>query len=461
MRKVITLLLVLVLLVGGFFVVRYFQEQQQASSLSQLQTEIAAQGNLTASVGATGSVRANQTALLTWKTNGLVEEVLVESGESIEAGASLVSLNSSSLPQSIIMAQADLITAQKTLDNLLNTQITSARAAQAVIQAEKAVIEAERALALFDARRYIDEFERAERNIETMRDRLTQAETNFELYKDLDEDNANYRLYKSRLEDAQYNYNEAVRTVSLLELDQEIALSTLNFAQAQLADAQREYERLKNGPDPDEIAALEARIAAAEATLELARMTAPFAGTVTMVEVKPGAQAVTGQLAFRIDDLNSLLVDTRVSEVDINRISLGQQATLSFDAIPGRDYQGFVRQVSKVGNAVQGIVEFIVTIELTNSDEFVKPGMTAGVNIVVKQIENVLLVPNRAVRIHEGQRVVYVLREATMDRVAVTLGSSSDMVSEVVSGELRVGDEIILNPPTSFLNSGPGFMGRR
>jgi HlyD family secretion protein len=461
MRKVITLLLVLVLLVGGFFAVRYYQEQQRAGSLSQLQTEIATQGNLTASVGATGSVRANQTALLTWKTTGLVDNVLVEAGEYIEAGTPLVDLNQSSLPQSIIMAQADLITAQKTLNNLLNTQITSAQAAQAVVTAEKAVIEAERAIARFDERRYKDEFERAESNIETMLDRLSQAETNFEPYKDLNEDNANYRLYKNRLEDAQYNYNEAIRTVSLLKIEQEIAHSTLDFARAQLADAQREYERLKNGPDPDEIAALEARIAAAEATLDLARMTAPIAGTVTMIEVKPGAQAITGNLAFRIDDLNSLLVDARVSEVDINRINLGQQAHLTFDAIPGRDYQGIVRQVSKVGNAVQGIVEFIVTIELTNPDEFVRPGMTAGVNIVVKQIENVLLVPNRAVRIHEGQRVVYVLRDASMDRVAVTLGSSSDMVSEVVSGELRVGDEIVLNPPTSFLNSGSGFMGRR
>jgi len=165
--------------------------------------------------------------------------------------------------------------------------------------------------------------------------------------------------------------------------------------------------------------------------------------------VAPGVQA------FRLDDLTHLLVDVQVSEVDINRIQIGQPVTLIFDAILDREYNGVVIEVALVGSLTQGVVDFTVTVELTDADAAVKPGMTAAVNIVVSQLEDVLLLPNRAVRVLEGQRVVYVLRGTNPDPVKVTLGASSETMSEVLDGELSVGDQIILNPPTVFDQSGP------
>jgi HlyD family secretion protein len=84
--------------------------------------------------------------------------------------------------------------------------------------------------------------------------------------------------------------------------------------------------------------------------------------------------------------------------------------------------------------------------------------MTAAVNIMVQQIDNVLLVPNRAVRVVDGQRLVYVLRDNQVTQVNLELGASSDVNSEVTGGDLKEGDAIILNPPTTFANSRPGFM---
>jgi HlyD family secretion protein len=134
---------------------------------------------------------------------------------------------------------------------------------------------------------------------------------------------------------------------------------------------------------------------------------------------------------------------------------LGQDVYLSFDAILGKVYTGEVVEVAKVGTSNQGIVEFNVTVELTNPDEEVKPGMTAAVNIVVNELEEVLLVPNRAVRIENGERVVYILRNNQPESVTVVLGASSDINSEVIDGELKEGDAIILNPPTVFESNGP------
>ena len=82
--------------------------------------------------------------------------------------------------------------------------------------------------------------------------------------------------------------------------------------------------------------------------------------------------------------------------------------------------------------------------------------MTAAVTITVEQINNVLLVPNRAVRLVNNQRVVYVLRNGQPVEVNVTLGASSDTTSEVVSSNLNAGDLIILNPPSTLFNRPSG-----
>jgi len=96
---------------------------------------------------------------------------------------------------------------------------------------------------------------------------------------------------------------------------------------------------------------------------------------------------------------------------------------------------------------------------LTDPDELVRPGMTAAVNVLVKQLDGVLLVPNRAVRVVDGERVVYVLKNGLPVATKIRLGATSDAVSEVVGGDLQEGDLIILNPPAAGLN-GPMGGGR-
>jgi HlyD family secretion protein len=174
---------------------------------------------------------------------------------------------------------------------------------------------------------------------------------------------------------------------------------------------------------------------------------------VTESHVLPGDQVGAGATAFRLDNLSSLYVDVEVSEVDINSVVIGQSTTLSFDAILNKIYHGEVVEVAKVGNNVGGVVNFTVTVELTDADEFVKPGMTAAVNVVVQEENDVLLVPNRAVRLVDAERVVYMLVDGQPKAVTVLLGSSSGIDSVLVGGDVKEGDSIILNPPS--VNGGP------
>ncbi len=518
MRKiVIPIIVILALLAGGYYALRSYIEQRNASSLNSLQTMAVERGDLTATVGATGAVRANQTAIIAWQTTGIVEQVSVKVGDRVESGLVLASLKQTSLPQNVILAQADLVNSQKTLDDLKNSQIARAQAQKNLENAKKALDDQEEKNSLaaaqaldalvkaqqvysntLEIRQNMDfaadsplirdaranyeklvglvtqlrkiynstpgdprtnpEKARALFNLQRARFQLEQAKRLLDLYggeptsDQLKQADANLVLAEAKLVDAQLAYDRLKGGPSLAE-------NTL--LEAQLADAQRAYERVKDGPDPDDIAAVEARIAAAQATLDMIKLSAPFAGEITDVNVKPGDQATPGTIAFRLDDLSHRLVDVQVSEVDINRIKVGQPSTMSFDAVLNIEYHGKVIEVAQVGNATQGVVEFTATVELTDADQAVKPGMTAAVNIVVDQLKDVLLIPNRAVRVQNGQRVVYALRDGQLVSEQVSLGSSSDSMSEVQKGNIQVGDRIVLNPPQTFETNGPPSFMRR
>lgn len=456
MKKLLPAIIVIAILaVGGYFGYTYLNEQRQAQTLASYQTAAISRGSLTAYVGATGVVRANQTTQLFWQTTGEVGEILVKEGDLVTADQVLATLSREHLPQNIILASSDLAAAQRSLDDLQNSGLARQRAWETVLTAQRAIVQAERALARFETSAYTDQVDKAREAVVNASDDLKAAQDDFEPYTDWDEDNETRKRFADAVDDAQVKLEDLQRTLDLLLMDKEQAAAALETARAQLADAERSYDRIKDGPDATDVAALEARIRSAQTSLDMASLKAPFAATVTDVSILTGDQAVPSKAAFRLDDLSRLLVDVRVSEVDINRITVGQAARLEFDAILDKSYNGIVIEVARFGSATQGVVEFIVTVELSDADEDVRAGMTAAVNIVVEELNDVLLVPNRAVRAEEGARVVYRLVNGELQQVNITLGASSDNFSQVLTGDLRSGDTIVLNPPQVFDSNGP------
>src|SRR4030043_1460868 len=131
MRKfTIAVLIILALSAIGYFGSRIIRDRQQANTISSLQTITASRGSLTATVGATGTVHPDQTAIITWQTSGKVDQVFVQVGQVITAGQALASLTQSSLPQNIILAQSDLITTQRQLDDLQTSRTAAEQALQ-------------------------------------------------------------------------------------------------------------------------------------------------------------------------------------------------------------------------------------------------------------------------------------------------------------------------------------------
>jgi HlyD family secretion protein len=410
-RGLIIVLLIVVIAAGAYA----YRQRSKSTATTQYQTAKIVRGNLVATIGATGTVRAKQSATLIWQAAGTVDTVNVKVGDNIPADFVMAFLDKGSLPQSVIMAEADLASAQQSLDDLLNSD--TARS-QSVI-------------ALRDAK---DAYDRAVNYRKELNGKINIKKI---IYKTVG--NVKYPVLKE--------YRGYADDTTKAKADENVVLT-----KAKYDDAQREFDRLNAG-NLVEIKAAQARVDAAQATLNLARIVAPFPGIVTESHPLPGDQVGAGATAFRLDDLSSLYVDVEVSEVDINSVAVGQTATLSFDAILNKDYHGEVVEVAKVGNTVGGVVNFTVTVELTDADDLVKPGMTAAVNVVVQEEKDVVLVPNRAVRLVDAERVVYMLVDGQPKPVKVSLGSSSGVDSVLVGGDLKEGDAIILNPPTA--NGGP------
>jgi len=462
MKKRTWIIIVAVAIIAIVIGIFYIRGRNQASTATQLQTAAIARGDLTATIGATGTVRSNQSAVLTWQTSGSVETVHVKIGDRVKAGDILAALSETSLPQSVILAQADLVNAQKALDDLLDSKSQQAQAQLEHANAQKDYDAAVMSRNNVVAHSNPSLIENYRSSYILAQDKLDRAKENYDKFANAPEDDPGKAVAYNSLYAAQQERDKAYNNWVWYEYPpspQNIAVAEgkVAVAEARLADAQREWDRLKDGPDPADIEAAQAKVAAIQATIDMAEITAPFSGTVSAVDVMVGDQVRSATNGFRIDDLSHLLADVQVSEVDINSVKVEQPVTITFDAILGQEYHGKVTQVAQVGDVVQGAVNFTVTVEITDADDRVKPGMTAAVNIVVNSLTDVLLVPNRAVRLVDGQRVVYVLLNGQAVEVKITLGASSDTVSEVVSGDLKEGDLIIFNPPaTLFTGHGMG-----
>lgn len=418
-------LLSLILVAGGYFSVRRRADAQPAYQTVQVE-----RGALTVTVGASGSVRARQTAVLSWQTGGIVENVSVKIGDEVKKDQVLANLLRTSLPQNIILAEADLASAERQLEDLLQSKTPAVQAWIAVREAQKAYDKAKEYYdSLFQPRTYTAIVYRTVGRYPNIQ-RIPELKT-----------------FKAERAD-----DETIAK----------ARDNLDLLAAQLEDARRNYERLKDGPDAVQLATLQTKIAAAQATLNQARIIAPFDGTVTQLNVLPGDVVTVGSVALRIDDLSHLYVEVNVSEIDVVNIQEGQEATISFDAIPEKVYHGIVTEVARAADLSQGIANFPVTVELTDADEQVLPGMTAAVNIVVREIQDALLVPNRAVRLVDGKYTVYVLREGQVQPVEIRLGPSSETMSVLLGDNLHEGDLLVLNPPTfQFTPHNRGSLGGR
>jgi len=222
---------------------------------------------------------------------------------------------------------------------------------------------------------------------EPFRARRDQAASNLEM--------AKANLARARTDQAQRK-RELDRTKSLLaqqfvsQNDVDVAITNAQGADAQVGVAQAQVKQA------------EAALNAAELDLKYTTIRSPVNGIVVARNIEVGqtvaASFATPNLFLIALDLTKMQVDTNVSESDIGGIAEGKEATFTVDAYPGIPFSGTIRQVRLAPINVQNVVTYNVVVGVDNQDLRLKPGMTANVSIVVAQKEQVLKVPNAALR---------------------------------------------------------------
>ena len=212
---------------------------------------------------------------------------------------------------------------------------------------------------------------------------------------------------KVLLADAEREYNRnqmlfdkgfvsaAIRDKALATL--EAAREGMKAQQAQVAVGQSQVRNAEAI-----IKQREAQLAQARVDLDRTEIRAPVDGTVVKKSVEPGqtvaASLQAPELFVIAQDLRQMQVDASIDESEVGRIRVGQQATFTVDSFPGRTFRGEISQVRKAAQVVQNVVTYIAVISASNPDLGLFPGMTANVRIIVDMRENVLKVPNAALR---------------------------------------------------------------
>ncbi len=470
-RRWIYLGVALAAIAAGALAYRQWAASRQAATAT-VQTATVERGTVTSSVDAAGTIEVTRSASLTWQTSGVVGSVNVELGDMVHEGDVLMELAPDSLDVSVIQAQADLLAAQQNLDELL-----AGPSAQDLAQAQLRLANAQEALRVAEYTRTVrqqgnrgssDTIAAARANLVIAESAVDQAEDEYGQFSGRSEDDPARANALVRLVAARRQRDSALRSLNWYlghptEIQEALLDAEVATAEAELADAQQDLQTLQNGPDPVEVAAARARVANAQAIVDHARQVAPFDGTVVAISSGVGDQVSNNTAAVTLADLSHYEVQVSVSELDVEQIAVGQEVTLTLDALPDQMFVGRVADVAFMGSSNQGVITYPVTVVLDDPDPALRPGMTTAVSIVVERHEDVVIVPNRAIQVSGGQRVVRVLYQGQEISVPVTLGLVGTSTSEIAEGALQEGDEVVLNTSSSSQTSnfvgGPGIMG--
>jgi len=411
-------------------------------------------------VEASGNINAKQQTTLSWETSGIVGSVNVSTNDTVKKGDTLMALDPSTAPSDVIAAQETLVSAKTELEDAQESNTSKAQAEVALSNAQSAY---NSALAEYwDRSQTVGSAE----SIEVYRQKIViQDNKIFDLKTKLDQlselpDN------DSRKAQAKQDYAQALidRKTMKTTLDglqatpnaqdvQEL-VAALDLAKAQLEDAQRAYDKVKDGPSTDDIASAQAKVDAAQSTVNMLSITAPFAGEVVAIQTQVGDQVQDGTSAIILVDRSVLYIDVQIGETDISKIKIGDTATITYSALPDITSTGKVTFINPVGSSSSGVVNYTVRVTLDEADSSILLGATATVVIETGDASSQMTVPVAAVLSDDqGEYVMRVNSDGTTERVTVVSGTVSGTSVVVTSTDLKVGDTVQLTSSSTSTDS--------
>ncbi len=461
MRRIIVAIIIIAAVVGGSWFTFKKASQEKEPPPPDYEVYTVARGDIFATVSATGVIEPSDEVKLSFRAAGKVKEILVDIGDSVEAGQVLARLEDDELQIQLKQAQTNLKLAQANLAKAKTpAEATDIAAAEAQLASARAQAEAARA-AYDDLLRgpSLAQRKAAQSQLERAQAALKHAQEAYNQVASLP--NVGMLPQSLQLEQATIDYeiakaNLAVTLAPPKASQKAQAKAQIAAADAAVAQAEASLQRLKEGPKPADLLVLETQVEqarigveSAELALRNTQLIAPIAGEVGIINIHANEIPSPAQPAMVIANPQGFHIKLNVDELDIGQIAVGQRAHITVDALDDAQISGVVARIAPVAStaAVGGsaIVTYEVIINLDPSDALLRSGMTASVAIITQKAEDVVVIPNRVMHLDETTRQPYVekLIDGVPTRVDVTLGLRNEQDSEVLSG-LEAGDELAL-----------------
>ena len=323
-------------------------------------------------VVAEGRLEPIHGANLSFQVRGVVEQVLVNEGDSVKQGDVLVRLTNAG------GAEAQVVIAQNAYDTLLrNESGDRAKFWEAYMDAQIVRGKAEKKWDDLNVDNIEDTIDDRKATVEDRQKDLKDAQEDFDKYKDLDEDNSSRKDAKDDLDRAQEDLNQARRNLEDETRKRDEVRAAYDAALAAEAEAKHQYEISLDGPNADQLALAKANLDAAKDTLSNYVITAPFDGVVADVNVKVGEQVTAETRAASVADFSQWIIETTdVTELEVVKLSPGQNVALVPDALPALTLKGTITEISQAYIQQGGDILYTVRIAVKDEDPRLKWGMT-------------------------------------------------------------------------------------
>lgn len=458
-------------------------------------------GNLRNTVTATGALQAVTTVQVGSQASGTISALYADFNSVVKKGQVVAQLDPSTAKAQVDQARANLQQAQASLANA-RAAVVSSRAGVSDAQA--------RGLA---ARSTVQNNQAgvsgAQANVAVLKaqqdDALSLLKQQESLLKAGVIAQRDYDVGVTAYKTAEARYNQAVAQLDQAKLAEQSA-SSAGIAQSQAAVEQSQAQVAQSQAQVQQAAAqvqqAQAALSVAEVNLSHTTITSPIDGIVVSRDVNVGqtvAASLSAPTLFTIaNDLTQMQVIANIDQADIGLVEQAKSVKFTVDAFPGKDFDGKIAEMRLNPVNVQNVVTYNVVINVDNPDQKLKPGMTANLTITIDERNDVLKVPNSALRftpqdgtrqrtrnasgsqgegggqgqrrqrgqgdnagnsnfapasapVLEGQtRIVWVLgQNGQPERRRIKVGLSDGAATEVVEGDLKEGDMVITGQTVS------------
>lgn len=428
--------------------------KSNTQTVQTTQTTIVQRGNLIATVNGSGTIAAESTIDLSFQASGTVKKIFVAEGDTVQAGQILAQLDDRTLQADLASAQAKLDSAKaklsKTKQGASAEQITSAQAAVASAQAayDKALKQADSANL---------DLESAKLSLDKARVTLDTAQAAYDRIGGASNPNSGMTQQSKDLQNASLDYQNAItKYQSQLKTLDANNQATIASAKSNLEKAKYDLANLKVRDeditiDQASVEQAEQSLKQAQINLENATLKAPFNGIVTSVNVVIGTRTANAPVAIKMMNVTPLHVNLKLSENDVVKVQNNQEVKLTTDSIKGLQIGGTVSYIAPSGENTNGVVTYVTRVNFTATDARIKAGMTANLEIITAQKNNVLLVPNTALLPKGNAHIVQVVDIDGKTRdVQVETGLSDGVSTEIING-VSEGARIVALPSSGIV----------